>query len=338
MQRVGRVVLMAAVFFFGFASSVTAASLWPPRDWTEERWYTVDYEETPFVSGSMSGRKGGERWWEAGYYWNDQTFFNVGHSQWETVVSGSYRWDSGFFLGLSYEDEHRWNEAKIWTINPGYRWELDRGHIVLSLDYGRQHPDNIPPEVDYRDETKGVELLSAYYPENMKIQGFLRWECKDNSITSQLEDLSLNRWDKEMLSALSVNYRVKEDLVVGFRGYYGDMSTEVRVRVEELDVQMKDGNYYYGYGLGFTWDPTFLVLNGALEKNRDYDALRAGVFIPLPKDFTLGYEYAYRDYGSFSDNEDRVYSLKYRYREDSAFILEYQHENQQWALVYQRDL
>lgn len=324
--------LLVITIFIAAMTSVAMGAINPPLDRTDERWYSVDDEEQPFVQGEIFAREGGPWLWEGSYYLNDQTFFLLSHSNEITYCSGSYLWESGFFLGIGYDDVHG-VDAKAWEYSPGYRWNLDRGYLALSLNYQRESINHSEYSKS-KANLKGIEATWIYYPENMKIRTNLQWDRRETSIEHFENELYVD--DRYSNVSYSVNYKIGDNLVVGIGGLYEDM--KYNRDVKDVGIIIRSSLYDYNYNVGFTWDPKLFILNGTYEWRRNDDrTIDAGLYIPFLKDFQFGVEYWRVDY-QYGDYDEMSYSLKYLFSEDSALLLGFRPEFEEWTLVYNRSL
>lgn len=335
MRRIGLVLMATAIFCLGFGSGVMAA-IDPPGEWVDDHWYSVEEEEDPFVNGSVSSNEDQDTFWEGAYYRNDQTFFGFAHHEDYTLLRGSYLWESGFFLGLQYEDEHGY-DATMWRVSPGYRWNLDRGYLAFSLNLGRQSQD-VMDGYDAHINQKGLDVSWVYYPTNMKIKMDMEWARYDGSASSPrlVQTMEADQFWFEP----EVNFKITDSLVVGARAYYQHQNTETSMRDDEGEEFARTRNDNdYSYELGFTWEPKYFILNASVgrDKGQDGKSINAEVDVPFLDHFSLGFEYYYYSDDGF-DDKSTAYHFKYRFKEDYAMMVRYRVDDEMWMLGIHKDL
>ena len=337
LRRMWMVIMVAAIIGLVQVSTAMAA-LNPPGDSTEERWYTVDEAEDPFVEGGvLYSDYWHEQTWQGEYYVNDQTFFTVSHDTDVTGFRGSYLWESGFFLGVEYTDIHGM-DTRLWGISPGYRLDLKRGYIAFSADFGGQNQTVPTGEQEIDQSLNGLAFSWFFYPKNMKLQTDLKWRQIDASATEFMGEVASMERDDLTLDQ-RVNYKIKDDLVVGFRYAYIDHRQEM---IQGGDM-LRQSQYNYQYQLGFTWEPKYFIINAAIgrQKGQNGETIDAALFLPIWDRFKLGLGYSHisdHEYGFDYDDESKFYSFKYNLKNDSAFCLSYHAEAETWELMYHHDL
>ncbi|HEX2952548.1 MAG TPA: hypothetical protein VHR47_01020 [Bacillota bacterium] len=336
------IILVAVLLMSLIQISAVCAAVHPRSKSIQNQWFTVDEEETPYVEGLVSKNDDDDWTWFGQYYDNDQTYFNFNCNDSNTGMSGSYLWNNGFFLGLEYGDFNNGDDSgDSWGIHPGYRWNLDRGYIAFSIDYDKRNEDG--RRFNKRDtEQKGLELNYVYYPENLKINTDLILAKSNTSATfdrgNEVSEL------KQLLFDQTLNYKIAENLVLGFGLTYNRRQGEFSYSDNNGYHRLTDEEYstvYSGF-TGFTWEPKYFILNGAIlaahtkgsETAKEYDFR---LVIPFCQQFELGIDYSNQSYRDMND-ENKNISFQYNIKEDSALRLSYDTTVEIWSLLYHRDM
>lgn len=342
--------------------SAAWAALHPDSKHLENRWFTVEEDESPYVEGVASTDDNDDWAWMGQYYYNDQTFVNFKHQdsimdfrrswnntnfvQASTDISGSYLWNNGFFIGLEYADLNdmngdEWGDS--WGIHPGFRWNLKWGYLALSMDYYKGKGDS--HEFDKVDtKLKGLEFNWVYYPENMKIKTDLILAKSNTSATFYEGDEASE--EKHLLFDQTLNYKVADNLVLGFGLTYdrsrGEFSYSDSSGYYDINATGETESTNIGSRLGFTWEPTYFILNGAISAThskgfktvKEYDFK---LIIPIYQQFNLGFGYSNESYLDMN-HENKSISFQYDLKEDAALRLSYNTDYEIWSLLYHQDI
>lgn len=343
-------ILMVVTVMSLLQTSATWAALATPSNSTEERWYTVDDDEKkPFAEGVWRFNDQSDRqYWEGAYYINDQTFFDIYHSDTSTNFEGSYLWQSGFFLGILYRDAHG-QDNKVWGIHPGYRWNLDRGYLAFSVDYDTADQSQEGYD-DIDQEQNGLELSWVYFPTHMKIETDLQWNKADLYASAaggtMEQSADLDRWT----ISHTMNYKLRDDLVLGFNYTYYKNAQTMQITMGELSNEMSASVSSNIYELGFTWEHQYFILNSLVKSTRfhteysgepDFKGTQrtfdGEIIVPVLESFELGFEYS-RISDSDQYSESRYYTIRYKLPKDDRLLLGYARESKEWNLVLHHNL
>lgn len=302
----------------------------------EDRWFTVDDEEEPFVEGFVT-HDDSETVWQGAYYRNDQTFFRLSYVEDMPYLDGSYLWDSGFFLGLGYGKANGVLDRSSWVISPGYRWDLDRGYLALSLDYQRDKQNSLE-DFNSKISNNGLELSWVYYPDRMKIKTNLQWMKADVN-ASILNNEQFGKMNVFRIDPL-VDFKVSDNLVIGVFGsyYHGNQKRGWRFEDEEFVDSISIDSHSLGVGL--TWEHKGFIVNAQAQKAKGQDGenISTELIIPIGEHLQLGLEYYLTTNDYVLDNDAHGFSLEYRFKEDYELYLHYMPEDDGWELGIHRDL
>lgn len=329
-------------------SLLKTPAAWAAFGSTEERWYTVDDEEKkPFVEGVWRfDDQSDNHYWQGAYYLNDQTFFILHHNDVSTELRGSYLWQSGFFLGLRYQDAHR-QDLKAWGIQPGYRWNLDRGYLAFSANYVTVNQSQKGYD-DIDEDQKGLGLSWVYFPTNMKIETDLQWRKMD--LFASAADGTLERDVDDWILSHTMNYQLRDDLVLGFNYSYLENANTMQVIRGGLSDERSSSVTGNLYELGFTWEHQYFILNSLVKFTRHH-AKHSGypdnkgtqrtydgeIIVPVLEKFELGFEYS-RVSNPDMYFESRFYTIRFILPEDDHLLLGYAREGKQWNLILHHNL
>jgi len=207
-----------------------------------DTWYSIE-DEKPFFSGGFTSAPDASSSSFTGEYYQNDFFFLTGFYADDvgsmSMVTGSYIFDSGFFVALVIEN---YTGATYYTLSPGYcrAWD-EGGYLAFSLDYDSEYGvEGLDVDLEYRADALLIRG-ELYIDEDFDYYGI------EASLAFRVgEELTIG-------GEIELEDGSLDDLEVGATWKPGSWVFDLRVD-EDYDYDLNCVYYFGAFGLGLEYN------------------------------------------------------------------------------------